>query len=92
MSDLILDRNKKQPVDTSNNDQINVLETFVNVVNNKNDKNSSSANLFVKEEKMSLSFILNIIDGLNENYGRILIITSNYYDKIDKALNSSWKN
>ena len=35
---------------------------------------------------MSLSFILNIIDGLNENYGRILIITSNYYDKIDKAL------
>jgi|UniRef100_A0A6C0CWQ8 hypothetical protein len=86
MSDLILDRNEKQPVDTSNNDQINVLETFVNVVNNKNDKNSSSANLFVKEEKMSLSFILNIIDGLNENYGRILIITSNYYDKIDKAL------
>ena len=52
MSDLILDRNEKQPVDTSNNDQINVLETFVNVVNNKNDKNSSSANLFVKEEKM----------------------------------------
>ena len=23
---------------------------------------------------------------LNENHGRILIITSNYYDKIDKAL------
>jgi hypothetical protein len=86
MSDLILDRNEKHEVDTSNNDQINVLETFVNVVSNKNDKNNFNSNLFVKEEKMSLSFILNIIDGLNENYGRILIITSNYYDKIDKAL------
>jgi chaperone BCS1 len=26
------------------------------------------------------------LDGLDENQGRILIITSNYYDKIDKAL------
>lgn len=86
MSDLILDRNEKNTIDTSNNDQINVLETFVNVVNNKNDKNISSTNLFCKEEKMSLSFILNTIDGLNEGCGRILIITSNYYDKIDKAL------
>jgi len=86
MSDLILDRNEKQTVDSSNNEQINVLETFVNVVNKNNDKTSPTSNLFVKEEKMSLSFILNIIDGLNENYGRILIITSNYYDKIDKAL------
>ncbi len=86
MSDLILDRNEKLGQDTNNNDQINVLETFVNVVNNKNDKNNINTNLFLKEEKMSLSFILNIIDGLNENYGRILIITSNFYDKIDKAL------
>ena len=86
MSDLILDRNLKQTEDTSNNEQINVLETFVNVVNNKNDKSSSSSNIFLKEEKISLSFILNIIDGLNENYGRMLIITSNYYEKIDKAL------
>jgi hypothetical protein len=96
MSDVILDRNEKQYNNTTNNtnntDQINVLESFVNAVNNKNEKSStssssiSSSNIFLKEEKISLSFILNIIDGLNENYGRILIITSNYYDKIDKAL------
>ena len=63
---------------------------LLSAINNWQQKNADAsieeANLFVKEEKMSLSFILNIIDGLNENYGRILIITSNYYDKIDKAL------
>ena len=33
-----------------------------------------------------LSDILNLIDGIRETPGRILIITSNYYNKLDKAL------
>ena len=35
---------------------------------------------------LTLSYILNVIDGINENEGRILIITSNFYEKLDEAL------
>lgn len=38
------------------------------------------------EEKLTLSCILNTIDGVLEQNGRILIITTNYKDKLDKAL------
>jgi AAA+ superfamily predicted ATPase len=41
---------------------------------------------FKKDDKLSLSCILNTIDGVYENYGRILIITTNYADRLDKAL------
>lgn len=38
------------------------------------------------ENKITLSFILNVIDGVRENPGRILVITSNHYEKLDTAL------
>jgi len=47
------------------------------------DKNFSSSTV---EDKLTLSFILNIIDGIRETPGRIIMITSNYYHKLDKAL------
>jgi hypothetical protein len=37
-------------------------------------------------DEVTLSFLLNLLDGVLETPGRILIITSNYPDKIDKAL------
>ena len=37
-------------------------------------------------EQLTLSYILNILDGILETPGRILIMTSNYPDKLDKAL------
>ena len=37
-------------------------------------------------EKLTLSFILNILDGILETPGRILVMTSNYPEKLDKAL------
>lgn len=42
----------------------------------------------ITEDKnaLTLSDLLNIIDGINETPGRILIITSNHYDKLDPAL------
>jgi ATP-dependent Zn protease len=39
-----------------------------------------------KDDKITLSFILNLIDGLRETPGRILIITSNDYESLDPAL------
>lgn len=43
----------------------------------KNDANS---------EKLSLSFLLNILDGILETPGRIIIMTANWVEKMDHAL------
>lgn len=37
-------------------------------------------------DKLTLSFILNVIDGIKETPGRIIVMTSNHYNKLDKAL------
>ena len=37
-------------------------------------------------DKITLSYLLNVIDGIRETPGRILIITSNHYNKLDEAL------
>lgn len=39
-----------------------------------------------ENERLTLSFVLNLLDGILETPGRILIITSNYPEKLDKAL------
>lgn len=48
----------------------------------------TTKNIEIKKAKkqITLSFLLNLIDGINENTGRILIITSNHYDSLDPAL------
>jgi len=38
------------------------------------------------DDKLTLSYLLNIIDGLRETPGRIIIMTSNNYDSLDDAL------
>ena len=50
------------------------------------DSNCSMLNAPPNHDKITLSFILNIIDGLRETPGRILIITSNKYEELDPAL------
>jgi hypothetical protein len=40
----------------------------------------------VDGDAVTLSFLLNLLDGVLETPGRILIITSNYPEKLDKAL------
>ena len=37
-------------------------------------------------EKLTLGFVLNILDGVLEVPGRVLIMTTNYIDKLDRAL------
>ena len=50
------------------------------------DSKSFKKSLTNDDNRITLSFILNIIDGIREHSGRILIITSNHYDKLDPAL------
>lgn len=38
------------------------------------------------KDDLTLSFVLNVIDGIRETPGRVIVITSNYYNQLDKAL------
>jgi SpoVK/Ycf46/Vps4 family AAA+-type ATPase len=49
------------------------------VVNSEKSKNNSA-------DKLNLGFFLNLIDGVLETPGRILIISTNYPEKLDRAL------
>jgi ATP-dependent 26S proteasome regulatory subunit len=40
----------------------------------------------IYDDKLTLSCILNTIDGIFENHDRIMIMTTNYVDKLDEAL------
>jgi chaperone BCS1 len=74
---------------SSNNDNINDsdekiksdLDLLFKLTNSTDFKKCNNP-----EDKLNLSCILNIFDGILETPGRIIILTSNYPDKIDKAL------
>lgn len=42
--------------------------------------------LFQHPQKLTLSYLLNVLDGVLETPGRIIIMTSNHPEKLDKAL------
>lgn len=46
----------------------------------------ASTDQIAEGDAVTLSFLLNLLDGVLETPGRILIITSNYPEKLDKAL------
>lgn len=72
----------------------NVLKNIVEqqesmIVDKKDDygRNRKQSNCMNKEDDpITLDDILNIWDGLKETPGRIMIISSNHYDKLDPAL------
>ena len=43
-------------------------------------------NMFDAPNAVTLDDLLNLIDGIYETSGRVLVITSNFYDKLDSAL------
>jgi len=75
LSDVVLDRKlkKEEPkITIKNGNQIEEMQ-------------QSSLNEDA-DEKLNLSFLLNLFDGVLETPGRILIMSSNYPERIDKAL------
>lgn len=99
MTDLILSRNniinspKSQATpndnipETTNKVLMNNMLSIMNGTNQTSDiSNIIKKQIKDSDDKLTLSFILNLIDGIRETPGRILIITSNFYDQIDKAL------
>ena len=67
-----------------------VVSQLIDIKNDKNDKKEDkSAFSFMNkpvDDPITLDDILNIWDGIQETPGRIMIISSNHYDKLDPAL------
>ena len=96
MSDIILERKKEKNAVQNSNSETNsvskdeLLKTIKEGMNPDNcksefvsylEKNNSAKD----NDDLTLSFILNVIDGIRETPGRIMIVTSNHYDKLDRA-------
>jgi hypothetical protein len=76
LTDVVLDRKFKteeKKITIKNGEQIEQIEQMSSL--------SEDA-----DEKLNLSFLLNLFDGVLETPGRILIMSSNYPERIDKAL------
>jgi ATP-dependent 26S proteasome regulatory subunit len=65
--------------------RIYVLEDIDCQTNLVLDREKDSSNP-TSSEAIDLSFLLNILDGVLENPGRIVIMTSNYPERLDRAL------
>jgi hypothetical protein len=90
IGDIILDRSKKENKEIGFS-EVAVLEKFVSESKNQSECVSllSSALTSVvnsNEEAITLDDILNLWDGIKETPGRIIVISSNHYDKLDPAL------
>ena len=95
MSEIVFERNNESDSDNDNDNeteeenlQLNKdkLKNMINdVINGKSTDDTYKKSPQI-DNKITLSFILNVIDGVRENPGRILVITSNHYDKLDPAL------
>jgi SpoVK/Ycf46/Vps4 family AAA+-type ATPase len=99
MSDLVLDRSikdnlKNSIVEIENENRLDIdpfeelEQTSCNAPNiNKVKKLTNKLNnMRSNSEKLTLGFLLNLLDGVLEVPGRILIMTTNYPEKLDKAL------
>ena len=75
---------------SKNNDNTSDEEDDNVQVTTRKNKKSKTKNIIEELEKKknnnNLSYFLNILDGLNECSGRIIIMTTNKIDHLDKAL------
>lgn len=95
--DVIKDRNKNFDNQNNNNLSINNLAALAKLASdNKNDDNIDSniknnllsitnQYLYENDAPITLDVLLNIFDGVIEPDGRIIIMTTNKYEMLDKA-------
>jgi hypothetical protein len=88
-SDLVMERHLKrngvENIDTEETPKM--LDFSVNVETNPGRKTNEKGTPIVNNaEKIDLSFLLNLLDGVLENPGRIIIMTSNFPKLLDHAL------
>lgn len=94
IGDIILDRSKKnndknKTIEKNNTDKSESIGDVLKSIVDSNNENTASIitkTMFGEDEPITLDDILNAWDGVIETPGRILIISSNHYDKLDPAL------
>ena len=79
LTDIVLDRSCKI-------ENVRNTKSYTNDYNSEYNPNRKEDDSDNEQDKLNLSFILNLFDGVLETPGRIIIITSNYPEKLDKAL------
>jgi chaperone BCS1 len=87
IGDIVLSRKKKNTKKNPPINKINIQDVIHGICNvdDTNCKAQPVSNL-KNEIPITLDDILNLWDGIRETPGRILIITSNHYSKLDPAL------
>jgi hypothetical protein len=91
IGDIILNREENKKKEKKNNDKkINKKDDLVkvgNIIQTICELNESTPTFsLTKDQPITLDDILNLWDGIRETPGRILIISSNHYNKLDPAL------
>lgn len=92
-SELVKSRSESNESNQTNK-EVDVSGTAIDITKLKLNKGTDGNNetfSFVQPPKkndcpVTLSTILNVLDGIRENHGRVMVITSNHYDKLDPAL------
>tara|TARA_R110002072_G_scaffold193057_4_gene350252 strand:+ start:2564 stop:4135 length:1572 start_codon:yes stop_codon:yes gene_type:complete len=98
----IVKKRKVKNIKTKNNNDSSSCDSSDNETKNNNDINNNVIKKLSKmnkkmnndfcivpeknNDKITLSYLLNVIDGIRETPGRIVILTSNHYDLLDDAL------
>jgi len=78
IGDLVIDRDLKSK---------NALESTIAKRENTEIKEAvERMKIPLGEEPITLDDFLNLLDGVRETPGRIIVLTSNHYDKLDRAL------
>jgi hypothetical protein len=91
LGDIVLERKKTTDHNRTNMITTNVLHSIMDKESSKEPNNEKCENdvkrvFKIETDPITLDDILNIFDGIEEHTGRIMIITSNHYEKLDKAL------
>lgn len=80
-NDVLLDRKDKK-----NCDQVIENNTICSLKKDSNIQNTINISDLLKKDCFDFSCLLNIFDGMIELHGVMIIMTTNYPDKLDKAL------
>jgi len=77
--------------DTSNNNIKKMLDNNEklkkdNTIDSENNKTELFSSSKILADPLTLDDILNVFDGIRETPGRIIVVTTNHYEKLDKAL------
>ena len=90
IGDIILERSNKEKNKKNNRHKFEnksvKIEDVLKGISQMNETYVETCSINNSEPQITLDDILNLWDGIRETSGRILIITSNQYEKLDSAL------